>query len=186
MDWQQPQPALQVRDSAMSVLRRDFCSREELSGYLRRLLPAADGEASAVRGGRAAAVEAMERFDPRPYAATRNHLDGAVSRLSMYIRHGVLSLAEVREAAIHKAGDAQQMAKFVQELAWRDYWQRVWRHIGDGIWEDQEPYKTGWGPEDYAPHLPADIEEDRIGLACMDSFSRELRQTGYLHNHARM
>ncbi len=170
----------------MSVLRRDFSSREELSGYLRQLFPAAGGEASPVRGGRAAALEAMEQFDPRQYAATRNHLDGAVSRLSMYIRHGVLSLAEVRDAAIQKAGDARKIAKFVQELAWRDYWQRVWRRIGGRIWQDQEPYKTGWQPEDYAPQLPADIEEGRTGLACMDSFSRELLETGYLHNHARM
>jgi deoxyribodipyrimidine photolyase len=37
-------------------------------------------------------------MDPARYGASRNHLDGAVTRLSPWIRHGVLTLAEVRQA----------------------------------------------------------------------------------------
>ena len=40
---------------------------------------------------------------------------------------------------------------------------------------------------DYDDMLPEDIRTGTTGLACMDAFSpRKLRQTGYLHNHARM
>ena len=49
-------------------------------------------------GGRRAAEARLARMDPARYGASRNHLDGAVTRLSPYIRHGVLTLAEVREA----------------------------------------------------------------------------------------
>ena len=49
-------------------------------------------------GGRRAAEQRLAAIDPARYGASRNHLDGAVTRLSPYIRHGVLTLAEVRDA----------------------------------------------------------------------------------------
>lgn len=168
------------------ILRRTFSDRAELTEYLRTVFPEAEGGPSPTLGGRKAALAALERIQPERYGSTRNFLDGAVTRLSMYIRHGVLSLAEVRRAALAMTRDPQRIAKFIQELAWRDYWQRVWRRIGDGIWQDQEPYKTGWRAQEYTGQLPADFEEGRTGLACIDSFARELAETGYLHNHARM
>ena len=89
-----------------------------------------DDAASAVpdiaTGGRKAAEAVLAKVDPRAYAASRNHLDGAVTRLSPYIRHGVLSLDEVRNAALASVGDPKQAEKFIQELAWRDYWQRIY------------------------------------------------------------
>lgn len=170
----------------MSVMRRTFGSREAMVEYLRAEFPQAGQEVSDTRGGRQAAERALAAIEPERYAGSRNFLDGAVTRLSMYIRHGVLSLAEVRRAALAKARDPQRTAKFIQELAWRDYWQRVWRRLGDGIWQDQEPYKTGWEAGDYAPELPQEIERGETGLACMDAFARQLSETGYLHNHARM
>jgi deoxyribodipyrimidine photo-lyase len=79
-----------------------------------------------------------------------------------------------------------QADKLISELGWRDYWQRVYARIGDGVWEDQEPIKTGHSPDSYKDELPTDLKEGRTGLACIDEFSNELRSTGYLHNHARM
>ena len=49
-------------------------------------------------GGRRSAEARLAAIDPARYGASRNHLDGAVTRLSPYIRHGVLTLAEVRDA----------------------------------------------------------------------------------------
>lgn len=170
----------------MSELRRSFSSREEMIAYLQEIFPGRGEEVSPIRGGRQAALAALERSEPERYAGSRNFLDGAVTRLSMYIRHGVLTLAEVHRAALDKARDPRRIVKFIQELAWRDYWQRVWRGIGDGIWLDREELKTGWRSEDYAGDLPDDIAAGSTGLACIDAFSRELAQTGYLHNHARM
>lgn len=172
-------------------MRRDFASRDDLIAYLREQFPEVverDKEAhvSEVRGGRKAAEVALRRIKPRQYAKTRNYLDGDATRLSPYIRHGVLSLAEIRDYALEQVEHAQDAEKLVNELAWRDYWQRKYVEIGDGIWEDQEPYKTGFTAGQYADDLPKDIRDGETGLACMDAFSRELRETGYLHNHARM
>jgi deoxyribodipyrimidine photo-lyase len=171
-----------------------------------------------LRGGRRAAEERLAALDPARYGASRNHLDGAVTRLSPWIRHGVLTLAEVREAVFARlealaepaevvqvdlfasAGGgsgsggsrlwspAQRRAgeKLISELGWRDYWQRLWRQLGDGIWIDREPLKTGHRPDAYAPELPPDIAAASTGLPCIDAFAAELIGTGWLHNHARM
>ena len=134
------------------------------------------------RGSRQAAEALLEAIDPARYGAPRNHLNGAVTRLSPYIRHGVLTLAEVRDRVLARGGGG----KLIQELGWRDYWQRLWRQWGDGIWVDREPLKTGHPPEAYGPDLPADLSAAATGLACIDAFATDLMVTGWLHNHARM
>jgi len=149
----------------------------------------ADVDAAAPRpmaGGRKAAERALATIDPVAYAASRNHLDGAVTRLSPYLRHGILSLDEVRNHALAKVADPRQAEKFIQELAWRDYWQRIYLAHPDRIWNDVEVYKTGFDASEYDTELPADVVEARTGVACIDQFIAMLHETGYLHNHARM
>lgn len=170
-------------------MRRDFADRDDLIAYLREQFPQAaegDDHISEVRGGRKAAEAALHQVQLIRYAKTRNYLDGDVTRLSPYIRYGILSLAEVRDYVLEQVDQPRDGEKLVNELGWRDYWQRKYVEIGDGIWVDQEPYKTGFVAEQYADDLPDDIRAGETGLACMDAFSRELRETGYLHNHARM
>lgn len=170
-------------------MRREFGSREELAAYLSAEFPAAaarDSGMSPWPGGAAEAERRLDAISPRTYASSRNYLSGDVTRLSPYVRHGLLTLGLVRDRAIGIAGSAKAVTKFISELAWRDYWQRLYLKLGDGIWRDREIYKTGWKPGDYAVELPADIREGRTGLRCMDTFSQELRVVGYLHNHARM
>ncbi|MFN4243292.1 MAG: FAD-binding domain-containing protein [Tepidisphaerales bacterium] len=156
--------------------------------FVRERLPetlAAGDALPPLDGGRHAALARLNGVRLGRYASTRNHLDGDVTRLSAYLRHGCLSLAEVRDAALqrHKPYEVQ---KFISELGWRDYYQRVYAAVGNRLLDDLEPYKTGFSPDDYADDLPPDIPAGETGLACMDAFARELADTGYLHNHARM
>ena len=55
------------------------------------------------RGGRIVAQDALGQIDPVTYGRDRSQLDGHVSRLSPYLRHGVLTLSEVRDAADRKS-----------------------------------------------------------------------------------
>ena len=173
----------------MTALPTRFADRSTMYAHI-CALAGETGEAASVpdiaSGGRMAAEAALASIDPRAYAASRNHLDGAVTRLSAYIRHGVLSLDEVRNAALATVGDAKQAEKFIQELAWRDYWQRVYLAHPERIWADVEAYKTGFDASEYDPDLPADIAAGETGVACIDQFIATLGDTGYLHNHARM
>ncbi|MGD1910978.1 MAG: FAD-binding domain-containing protein [Rivularia sp. (in: cyanobacteria)] len=170
-------------------MRREFDNREELITYLKEQFPAAakrDDNISETRGGYKAARKALQKVDPKIYAKTRNFLNGKVTRLSPYLRYGVLSLREVRDYALNKVSNDDDAAKLVNEFGWRDYWQRLYVKLGKGIWEDREEYKTGYSVAEYAPKLPEDIEQGTTGLVCIDRFGKELRETGYLHNHMRM
>jgi deoxyribodipyrimidine photo-lyase len=168
-------------------MRREFADRADLITYLTQEFPEAaaiDSSISDTQGGRAAAEVRLKQLDPVRYGKTRNALNGALTRLSPYLRHGVLSLAETRDTALDRVTTSRDAEKLINQFAWRDYWQRLYIDRGDKIWKDQEPYKTGHS--DYAEALPDDIRDGKTQLACIDGFSQELRSTGHLHNHARM
>ena len=167
-------------------LPREFSSRDALNTLLASEFPEAEGELSPIRGGRRAAEATLKRVDAKRYARSRNHLNGAVTGLSPYIRHGVFSLAEVRDAVFERIRSRDEGRKLINELGWRDFWQRMWQELGDRIHDDREEFKTGHDAGSYSRELPDDVREGRTGLACMDSFRDELVTSGWLHNHARM
>jgi deoxyribodipyrimidine photo-lyase len=130
-----------------------------------------------------AALAQLAEVRPDAYARTRNALDGAVTRLSPYITHGLLSLRDVY-SAVHARQPLDAKHKFVFELGWRAYWRHVWQHVGDGI---QRSLHTGLLTNSaYQAEMPDDVLEARTGVPVIDQAVRELYATGYLHNHARM
>ena len=170
-------------------MRREFATSEELVAYLQTQFPTAtarDNNVSTTIGGRKAAQELLEQVNPSKYASSRNYLTGAVTRLSPYIRYGALSLAEIRDYIQAQVQQKDEASKLINELGWRDYWQRLYIELGNDIWLDREPYKTGYTSKNYAEVLPDDIASGTTKLVCIDSFSQQLRETGYLHNHARL
>ena len=172
----------------LAVSRLEGSNRQTLIDWVRRLSPALanhDETVSELRGGRAPAEQRLQQLNPAKYGASRNHLEGAVTGLSPYIRHGVIQAVDVRDYALDVAAP-KDAEKFIQQLAWREYWQRLYREFPDNIWHDVEAYKTGFSAQDYADDLPEDIAEGRTGVACIDHFIVQLLTTGYIHNHARL
>jgi deoxyribodipyrimidine photo-lyase len=168
---------------------RRLPNQESLVATLRAVFPHLSPWDEALgrrRGGRIAGEAQLALVDPKSYERSRNYLAGDVTRLSAYLRHGVLTLAEVRDELLRRVADPRHAGKLINELAWRDYWQRIYWQIGEGVWHDREQYKTGYSAKDYATALPADISDGTTTLACIDGFAHELTDTGYLHNHARM
>ena len=132
---------------------------------------------------RRAALARLDAIQPRAYAATRNHLGGAVTRLSPYLTHGVITLREVGQtlAGRHHLPVGH---KLVSELGWRAYFHHVWQHTGDAIFESLH---DGPLPEAaYARTLPDDIRQGRTGVPVIDRAVATLYRDGWLHNHARM
>lgn len=169
-------------------MQREFASREELVAYLQEQFPTAterDRHVSVTVGGRKAAENLLQTVDPARYAKSRNFFTGAVTRLSPYLRYGVLSLAEVKKYVL-EIKQPDETNKLINELGWRDYWQRLYAKLKNGIWEDREEYKTGYTAKDYTTELPEDIKTGTTERVCIDSFSRDLREIGYLHNHGRL
>jgi deoxyribodipyrimidine photo-lyase len=168
---------------------KDFKARQDLIDHVMMLSPHVKSDdviASPIRGGRIAAHEKLAQIKPQSYGRTRNFLNGDVTYLSSYIRHGIVSLNEVRNKALETSDAEKDIEKFIQELTWRDFWQHLYRAHPEWIWNDIEPYKTGFGRDDYADDLPEDIAQGRTGVACIDQFIKILLETGYMHNHTRM
>lgn len=163
------------RDTITSRLQTEFAD----------LLPAGDRHASPTAGGQSTAHAALAHVDAKAYGRSRNFYEGAVTRLSPWIRHGVVTLEEVRQQALAHA-TPKQAEKLIQELTWREFWQRIWRQHPEWLWQDVEEYKTGFVAADYADELPVDIIEGKTGVACIDHFIGDLLDTGYMHNHTRM
>lgn len=169
-------------------LRTDLETREEQAAYLAEALAGlfqGPARPSPIRGGRRAALRQLRAFRVQHYARTRNDVvNRGVSMLSPYIRHGVLTLAEVRDSILSRFGHTPDTEKFVNELAWRAFWQLVYAHLGDRIHQDIEPAKH----RTRVPRrlLPPEVMSATTGLVCIDESLRELYTTGYMHNHARM
>lgn len=128
---------------------------------------------------REAALARLAAVDASAYARTRNHLDGAVTGLSPYLTHGLLSVPECLAAL-----DLPPEHKLVYEFGWREFFRHVWAHRGDGILRSLH---EGPLPDTaYARELPDDIRRGATGVPVIDQAVRSLYATGTLHNHARM
>lgn len=156
--------------------------RQERLHYMRRMFPQNAGPdlSDEWGGGRSAALKRLNAVDVATYQKNRSFLNGAVTRLSPYLRHGCISLAEVLEQVKSKHGEASE--KLIQQLAWRDYWRQVWYLKGDEIFSDMEIPKVAIGRQP----LPDDIRRGKTGLPCMDGFIKDLLADGYVHHHARL
>mgnify|MGYP003309471531 CR=1 FL=1 len=131
------------------------------------------------------ALEKFNSFNPALYAKTRNFLNGQISRLSAHIKYGIITNKELYQYIRDKYNFVES-EKFIQELAWRDFWRSYAYHNPDQIWIDVEEYKTGFQTSDYSDELPTDILLGQTPTVVINHFIQELVNTGYLHNHARM
>jgi len=142
-------------------------------------------EVAALQGGREVALERLAHWAIADYATSRNQLEGAVSKLSAYLRAGVINPNELQQACLAKQS-LEQAQTLLQQLSWRDYFHHIARRHPDWLWQDVEAYKTGYQPDDYADHLPADILSAQTTSAFINQLIRCLYAEGYLHNHARL
>lgn len=128
---------------------------------------------------REAALARLAAVDAAAYARTRNHLTGAVTGLSPYLTHGLLSVPECLAAL-----ELPAQHKLVYEFGWREFFRHVWGHRGKGILRSLH---EGPLPDDaYACELPDDIRRGATGVPVVDQAVRTLYASGRLHNHARM
>lgn len=145
---------------------------------------------------REAGLARLTEFLPhagRDYARLRNSDLGAgqhkhVSMLSPFLRRRLITEREVVEAVIDRHGLGES-EKFVQEVFWRTYF-KGWLEHRPHIWAR---YQAGVAAglqvlaKDKAMRVQYEQAlADQTGIECFDHWARELMETGYLHNHARM
>jgi deoxyribodipyrimidine photo-lyase len=123
------------------------------------------------------------------YTKLRNFDFGIQNRkntscLSPYVTHGVINEVEIINKVLKKHLFSKS-EKFIQEVLWRIYW-KGWLELRPGVWADylmsvkthKEKYKTN---KNYLNAI-----EGNTNIQCFDDWVKELKETNYLHNHARM
>ncbi len=127
-------------------------------------------------------LKRIEDLDPLQYAKTRNFINGAVSYLSPYISRGVVSLKQIQQEISKKGFGLDRAEKFLQELAWREYYQRIWQEKKELIWKDlQRPQ-----PDVEEHDMILSVLKSQTGISAVDNGIGLLYKTGYMHNHIRM
>lgn len=124
----------------------------------------------------------INEIDPIAYAQTRNFSNGHVTYLSPYISRGVISGRQIIESIANNGFSSVQSEKLIQELAWREYFQRVWQHLDDDIFDDIYHYNNGVKHR----QVQKAIIDGNTGIEAIDTAIREFYSTGYMHNHVRM
>ena len=123
------------------------------------------------------------------YGAQRNLVAPGhphVSRLSPAIRARLVTEDEV-VADLLTRHPLPVAEKFLQEIFWRRYW-KGWLESRPTVWRDYVDRLAGLKGtlHDVVRQRAEEVMAGRSGVALMDRFARELAETGYLHNHARM
>ena len=154
------------------------------------------GSSPTLQGTRDRALELLADFLPRAgrdYQNNRNLDRGRdghsfVSRLSPFVRHRILSEEELISNVLSSHSRSAAF-KFIQEIFWRTYW-KGWLEHRPVVWDRFEvEVQSEFAKLKQVP-VKNKIFEQAIGgsteIAIFNSWVNELKETGYLHNHARM
>ena len=147
-------------------------------------------------GSREEALMLLAAFLPKAgksYKRNRNFDLGAgqhkhVSQLSAYIKRRIITEEDVLRKVL-SAHSLNEAGKFIDEIFWRTYF-KGWLESRPHIWvqycadvhhlthelQTQSGLRDRWAA--------ACLGE--TGIDCFDAWAKELAETGYLHNHARM
>jgi len=127
-------------------------------------------------------VEKINEINPVKYAKTRNFLNGDITYLSPYISRGVISTKQVMDTILKNGFTLFQSEKLIQELAWREYYQRVWQVKKEQIWDDLKQAQPAISHNE----MLASLLNCNTGIQIIDEQINQLFETGYIHNHIRM
>ncbi len=115
------------------------------------------------------------------YANERDNLDDSTSRFSPYLRFGQLSIRQCYRAALNIENNQQ----WITELAWRDFYAMILYHNPETISLEMQPqYRNIQWSKDL--ELLAQFTSAQTGYPVVDAAIKQLLNTGWMHNRARM
>lgn len=166
-----------------------------VAGVTSEELPARRDERGepAICGGASAAVRRLSKFVETALAdyATGRDLPGVdgTSRLSAHLRFGSVSVRQCVRAALaaakHSRALEQGAEKWVNELVWRDFYAALLaehpRVLGGAFRREYDAVAWNDDDEGFARWCAGET-----GYPIVDAGMRQLVQTGWMHNRARM
>ena len=106
------------------------------------------------------------------------------SNLTPYITHGILSENEVIRESLKKHSYLTS-EKFIQEILWRIYW-RGWLELRPQVWKNYLKNLKKLKDEFKDNRKYIQVTEGNSNIECFNDWVKELKESNYLHNHARM
>lgn len=121
-------------------------------------------------------------------ARDRPDLDGT-SRLSVQLKWGTIHPRTLLADLERRTGEG--VRRFVDELAWREFYADVLWHHPASAWRDLKPALRGMayddpGTDDGVADLVRAWQEGRTGYPLVDAGMRQLLSEGWMHNRVRM
>ncbi|MGA9870599.1 MAG: FAD-binding domain-containing protein [Rhodococcus sp. (in: high G+C Gram-positive bacteria)] len=133
-----------------------------------------------IRGGQSAADGALANLDITAYARARSTVlpvsRRGASRMSPYIRHGLLSLRQVWDAVAD--APPRDRTRYRDELMWQEYARHLYARVGPELGRSlrrEQPRPRNWTSSPW----PKDMN-------CMATVVAELHEDGWLVNQTRM
>ncbi|MCX7724373.1 MAG: DNA photolyase family protein [Thermodesulfovibrio sp.] len=125
----------------------------------------------------------LKNFDFIRYETQRNRLDiDGTSKLSPYIRFGLISLRKLYDLASKTAGlDCQ----FIKELAWREFWYHIKINFPDFKDLEFQERRRNIRWENNENFYKAFIDA-KTGYPIVDAAIVQLKEENWMHNRARM
>jgi len=154
-------------------------------GFRRPAVPGPRGGEEAATARLRAFLAHMERYgDERDLPG----MEGT-SRLSVDLRFGTVSVRELVRRA--RAAPSPGAAKWIAEIAWRDFYQDVLHHFPETV---DQPFqarlaKVPWDDPETDPSAASRFDawkRGATGFPFVDAAMRELAATGWMHNRCRM
>ena len=124
------------------------------------------------------------------YAENRNRMDlDGTSSLSPYIRFGMVSMRQTAAAAIEASRitlhEATGAATWLNELIWREFYISILYHFPRVSSQAFNPALQNIPWRNDLDDFQA-WKEGHTGMPVVDAAMRQLRETGWMHNRARM
>lgn len=137
-----------------------------------------------VNGGRKEALKQLKKVkNQKKYAKTRNTLEIETTLLSAYIKFGCLSIREVFWYINNKLGSKSVL---LSQLFWREFYFYIAYHFPKVLkgknynekynsikWKNSKKLFNAWC-------------EGKTGYPVVDAGMRQMNETGYMHNRARL
>ena len=164
-------------------------------GELSSLAFPPDRTPAAFPAGESEARRRLVAFTSGPilkYAEARDQLSAeGTSLLSPYLRFGMISArqavvaAQQAAASAPTAADRQGAGAWLNELIWREFYNAILYHFPDVL---QHAFRADLRDISWADDAQAFAawQSGQTGYPVVDAAMRQLRQTGWMHNRARM
>lgn len=147
----------------------------------------------AVRGGRSYGLDILNKLQKfKGYNKDRNFFGHQTTRLSAYIKFGVVSIREVYHKFKTVLGNSNDLIK---QLYWRDFYYNIMEFYPNVLSVNNRCFKESYQKVPWITYKTATKAEKEMwnkwcegstGIPMVDASMRELNNTGFMHNRGRM